>query len=421
MPLAAESRAPDVGAYDPHAATSMAAQAQRSTGRKSMGTFGATARDLDFGQKASSRDTPRDGPTSAETAAVPSTFGSGSARASARSRGPSAAMGGGSRFAPAREATGGDYYVPPALGQSKSYNGNRRTSLCGTMGSTKRFTEVKVSAPGDYSGAKPGAFASSAKKNGAQNTGFGGTSSRVSAFAAAAKAAEENASSHLTYDGAYNGTGAFAKANQATNRPSGSFASKSSQRAAVSAPEGPGAAKYNTAAVGSLASGANHSFNKSHQRGTGGFGTSARRSSEMSARDADVPGPGEYAPDISDAAPAARPSSAFASTTRKGETHVRQIDSTNLDYDAHTTDGMAATATKTFNKKAAGGTFGLGSKRQTHETKDTPGPGEYTQADPVRPTVDSGLKASKGRGTGAFASTTLRDSGQWSGFKSFLP
>ena len=289
------------------------------------------------------------------------------------------------------------------------------------MGSTKRFTEVKVSAPGDYSGAKPGAFASSAKKNGAQNTGFGGTSSRVSAFAAAAKAAEENASSHLTYDGAYNGTGAFAKANQATNRPSGSFASKSSQRAAVSAPEGPGAAKYNTAAVGSLASGANHSFNKSHQRGTGGFGTSARRSSEMSARDADVPGPGEYAPDISDAAPAARPSSAFASTTRKGETHVRQIDSTNLDYDAHTTDGMAATATKTFNKKAAGGTFGLGSKRQTHETKDTPGPGEYTQADPVRPTVDSGLKASKGRGTGAFASTTLRDSGQWSGFKSFLP
>ena len=84
---------------------------------------------------------------------------------------------------------------------------------------------------------------------------------------------------------------------------------------------------------------------------------------------------------------------------------------------------MAAVATKTFNKKGA---FGSQAARQIHESKgaDVPGPGEYRQADPLRPTVDSGLKSSKGKSTGAFASTTLRDPSQWAnntGFSSFLP
>ena len=217
---------------------------------------------------------------------------------------------------------------------------------------------------------------------------------------------------------------AFAKASEPSNKSSDAFASKSSQRGAIAMPEGPGAQQYNTAGVGSIASGANKSFNRSHQAGTGGFGTSARRTSGvMGSRPTDVPGPGEYAPDISDAEPAksARPSSAFASTTRKDV--VRKTDAPAVDYDAHAADGMAAVATKSFNKSGGGG-FGSRAARQIHETKETPGPGEYQQSDPHKATIDSGLHASKGRGTGAFASTTLRDTSQWNnqgGFSSFLP
>ena len=40
----------------------------------------------------------------------------------------------------------------------------------------------------------------------------------------AAKAAEENAASHLTYDGALNGTGAFAKANEEETETWGQYA-----------------------------------------------------------------------------------------------------------------------------------------------------------------------------------------------------
>merc|ERR1719253_1856283 len=108
----------------------------------------------------------------------------------------------------------------------------------------------------------------------------------------------------------------------------------------------------------SMAASANRSFNKSVQRGTGGFGTSARRTSDMmgARATADGPGPGEYAPDISDASTerSARPSSAFASTTSKGD-YVPKTDAPSGGaYDAHANDGMAAVATKTFNKKTTG-------------------------------------------------------------------
>jgi hypothetical protein len=279
-----------MGAYDPYAADGMAASAMRTTARKSIGSFGASARALDWGKQLP-KQTDALGPTSDETASVKSTFGP---QNSARHKGPSAAMGGGSRFAPAKQASGGENYVPPALGASKASNSNRRASLLGTMGSSKRFNEVKVCAPGDYSDAKPGAFSSSSKKKGpGANTGFGGTSSRVTAFDAAAKRAEENAASHLAYDGAYASTGAFAKASEATNKPSAAFSSKSSQRMAVQVQDGPGAQSYSTASIGSISSTANKSFNKSLQNGTGGFGTSAKRASmQLSARGADVPGPG---------------------------------------------------------------------------------------------------------------------------------
>merc|ERR1719337_608221 len=283
------------------------------------------------------------------------------------------------------------------------------------MGSSKRFNEVKVVAQGDYSDARPGAFASASKKStGAKNTGFGGTTARETAFGAAAKRAEDNASSHLSYDTSKI-TGAFAKAIAPGNKSSSAaFASKSSQRTAQPVTDGPGAQSYSTANVNSMAGNVNKSFNKSLQSGTGGFGTSARRTSEgISARGADMPGPGEYAPDISDATPrAARPSSAFASRTNKGD-YVRKSDTMGVgDYDAHTSDGMAATATKTFNRKSLG-SMGT-TKRVYHQTRaDMPGPGEYQQNDPTRPTVESNLVGGKGKGTGAFASTTLRDTSQW--------
>ena len=131
-----------------------------------------------------------------------------------------------------------------------------------------------------------------------------------------------------------------------------------------------------------------------------------------------MPGPGEYAPDVVDVSDGQvqKPSSAFASTTRKGDYVPKSNVPSATDYDAHTNDGMAAVATKTFNKSAGTGGFGSRAARQTHQTTSTPGPGEYAHADPVRPTVDSGLKANKGKVSGAFASTTLRaDPSNWRG------
>merc|ERR1719502_1275801 len=132
------------------------------------------------------------------------------------------------------------------------------------MGSSRRFEPTRECAPGDYSSARPGAFSSSSKK-GVQNTGFGGTTARETAFEAAARRAASSESAQLSYD--TSSMGAFAKAADASSR-SAAFASKSSQRTAVAVPEGPGAQSYNTASVASLASGVNKSFNKSHQAGT---------------------------------------------------------------------------------------------------------------------------------------------------------
>ena len=361
---------PDVGQYDPHARTTMAAQA--SGRRQSVGGFGTSARNLDWGKKGFASGNNNDNcgePTSAETATVKSTFDT---KSSARHRGPSSAMGGGSRFAPTKQASGGDHYVPPALGASKSVNGNRRASLLGTMGSARRFNEVKVGCgakDADYSdaAASRGAFAAASKKGGpGANTGFGGNASRVTMAEEMARKAQENASSHLSYDNAHASTGAFASKSQNSTGVSAAFASKSSQRNKIHINEGPAANAYNTAAVNSIASA--KSFNKSHQMGTGGFGTSARRTTGVvSARghESGSLGPGEYAPDLEETtqrAQSARPSSAFASTTRKSDFHVRKANAAHADYDAHKADGMAAQVTKTFNRKSSFGSMGT-SKR----------------------------------------------------------
>jgi hypothetical protein len=401
----------------------MAAQSNKSFNKKTNGTFGSTGRDSNsWLNKGGTRDenTPRSGTpngnrrashTPSDMAPLRSTFG---ANANAhRQKGPSAAMGGGSRFAPTKQAAPGpgEYYTPPALGAQKSGNFNKSGN--GTMGTTKRFQAAKEAAPGDYSDARPGAFTKS--QNGrSSNTGFGGTVSRVSVFELAANAAAANASSHLSYD-AHASTGAFAKAMQATGASSAAFASKSSQHGSAAKAEGERGADFlNLQASGSMAKAAGSSFNKSLKAGTGGFGTSAKRGSDMlSARSADAPGPGEY--DLSQRVDS-KPSAAFASTTKKEAPYVRDVsDGAGMsEYDAHKSDGMAATASKSFNRHVGTGGFGPRAAREMHgKSRDTPGPGEYQSADPSKPTVDNHAKSSKGKVSGAFASTTLRDTSSW--------
>ena len=85
-----------------------------------------------------------------------------------------------------------------------------------------------------------------------------------------------------------------------------------------------------------------------------------------------------------------------------------------MSYDPHREDGIGNV--RTFNVKAQGGAkggFGSMIPRRHHDVKETPGPGDYVKADPNAPTVDSKLNSNRGKVTGAFASTTLRDTSSW--------
>ena len=67
-----------------------------------------------------------------------------------------------------------------------------------------------------------------------------------------------------------------------------------------------------------------------------------------------------------------------------------------------------------FGRGSGGGGFGTLLPRQFHhEVQSTPGPGEYSSADVNAPTVDSNLGATKGRLSGGFASSSLRDTDDW--------
>lgn len=294
-------------------------------------------------------------------------------------------------------------------------------SSASSMGASKRFaTNAEVApGPGEYR-EQDGAFTKS--KSGVQNAGFGGTAARVTVAEEAARAAASNASSHLSYDGASKSTGAFTSAME-VGTTSAAFASKSSQRSALPVPQGPSATSYDLSEATSGFSG--KSFNKSLASGTGGFGTSAKRNSFRSNADENVPGPGAYAPDISDDAPREqKPSAAFASTTNKSSHELKGADAPSaFDYDSHKDDGMAAVATKSFNRHVGTGAFGAKAARPMHEKREVlPGAGEYTAADPNKQTMESTAKTAKGKISGAFASTTLRDTSNWatSGSK-FLP
>ena len=415
----------DAGNYDVSAHTMGAAAAKMKHSRGSFGTGRDSSQWLGGGSSARNnsprRGTPRgngesENVTSDLASKVYSSFG-GTGTAAKRG-GPSAAMGGGSRFAPVKQSAGpGEYYTPPALGASKSANFNKSSN--GTMGNTRRFAPVKEAIQGDYSDARPGAFEKSKSQSGLKNTGFGGTAARVTGPAVVAKA-----STNLSYEGAYAATGAFAKANQ-PGYTSAAFASRSNQRISAPVPQGPSPGAYDvSAAVSGFSS---KSFNKSLASGTGGFGTSARRAMDLGrSTPEDVPGPGEYAPDISDATPreAARPSAAFASTTAKNSSHVRQDEGPSAaDYDGHKTDGMGSI--KSFNRHVGTGAFGSKAAREGMEKKaaaETPGVGDYAASDPNKKSFDEVSKATRGKIGSAFASTTLRDTGSWvtSGSK-FLP
>ena len=292
------------------------------------------------------------------------------------------------------------------------------------MGNASRFTPAPDPAPG------PGEYRSqdssfSKSKSGKQNAGFGGTAARVTMAEEAERAAEKKGSTNLSYDGAYATTGAFAKATQA-GTTSAAFASKSEQRTTMAAKDGPAPGAYNVHAAAESGF-SSKSFNKSMASGTGGFGTSAKRTMDMGKPAAeDVPGPGMYAPDISDGgghATESRPSAAFASSTSKS-VEVRNADAPScFDYESHAHDGMAAVATKSFNRHVGTGSFGSKAARPMHEKKEVlPGAGEYNAVHPSKATVEATVKAGKGKVSGAFASTTLRDTTNWamSGSK-FLP
>jgi len=273
-----------------------------------------------------------------------------------------------------------------------------------TMGGTAdRFAPTKEAIQGDYSDAREGAFTKSRSASTAANTGFGGTAKRSTLDARASEAPD-------TY---YVDKGAFASANEPSG-PSSGFASKSQQRSNVELAQTPGAGAYNSHAVGSLASAAGKSFNKSAAAGSGSFGTSVKRGDGFMARTReDMPGPGAY--DASSAPRADhKPSAAFASKSEK-LVELRKTDApTSASYDPHGSDGIGNV--KSFNVRAGtgGGGFGQRAVRQMHQTKSTPGAGEYDAIDPAKQTVDQLASSSRAKGvSGAFASTTLRDTTAW--------
>ena len=76
---------------------------------------------------------------------------------------------------------------------------------------------------------------------------------------------------------------------------------------------------------------------------------------------------------------------------------------------------MAAEVNKSFNKNVGTNRFGPRATRELGErSRETPGPGGYRPADPLRPTCEVNGSA-RGRPSGSFASTARRDTSSWTG------
>lgn len=414
-PMAAT--APDPGQYAVYDVNTMAASATKLHSNPSFGAFG--------GQ--SSRELPwkREIHESVENVApIRSSFGSGSRRNSS----PSAAFSGaGNRFAAPKEGTPG----PGSYASTRSpLSPSTRLNRSASFGSrSRRFNTVKVTGPnpGAYD-PKPGAFASALQKPRSQDSGFGSRSRRGSPFATAD--AENNAPAPGTYDASAS-TGAFAGASSARGSKgsvSAAFASRSSRfdrPGSASQSAGPDPTAYSPAAYGSMAQVAVKTFNKNSTRGGSGFGTSARRPDVTTFgtqynRQA-TPGPGQY--DESNRAGSSRtrassPSSAFASRTPMHDSyHLKTAAPAATEYDAHRGSGMAAAATKSFNKLAGTGKFGPRAARALEATPvdESPAPGAYTAQDPTRPTCTATAMSSHGRPSSAFSSKEERDTSRWTG------
>lgn len=112
------------------------------------------------------------------------------------------------------------------------------------------------------------------------------------------------------------------------------------------------------------------------------------------------PGPGAYdARRVADNLGQQRPSSAFKSRVKRGESPGKQGDP-GL-YNPFTTSDLAATTNKSFNKTQQGsGAFGTRAKRADNLViPDNPGPGTYDSKTPARP---------EAKQSSAFASVTKR-------------
>ena len=364
--------------YDVTTGTMGASASKKSFNKSGGGGFGGTAK-RDTGSWGARQATPRSArqPRSEATAPSFSSFGG----KKVGSKGPSSAFGGGKdRFAPKRQAAPDSGYTPAGMGTVK-----RTTAKSAVMGGGKeRFAPVKAAAP-DYYGdaftsdfstkATSKSFNKSIAKNGA---GFGGRQERKSAVEEAAVAAAKNAPDAIYNP--YASTGAFSAVAKSGSgaKPSAAFASKSSKHAEVTRSDAPDPGLYDAYGSASMAQ-TSKSFNKAINAGAGGFGTSAKRETGPAlASDDYTPGPGAYVPDHSafDAGGSRQPSAAFASASGAGA-RLAAVDVSEAPsgpmYDPHSSDGMAVTATKTFNK--GGGTMG---RSERMEKVREAAPGDYS-------------------------------------------
>jgi len=401
---------PDPGQYESaFQADTMAAQAKKSMSKNpSAGAFGGrSARDMPWSEKNA-----QSGEGGANDAPVRSTF------AASRGSAPSAAFAGQSnRFAAVPGGTvtpgPGEYKAAPSPLQSS--NRINRSSSFGSR--SKRFTGIKMEdtpAPGTFA-PKAGAFDSASQKRRSSFGAFGGRSVRESPFAAAG-GGQNDAPAPGAYDAST--TGAFTDRSSGRSKSSAAFASRSSRfgrdLAAQAAAGVPDPGQYNPDTHSGMAREANKTFNKMSSKGGAGFGTSARRPEVDQFAAKEGPAPGSYASDerfgqASDRRSAARPSSAFASKSKGHDGHIRQHEApAATTYDAHAHTGMAAQATKSFNRLARSGSFGPRAKRQLGEgAHDTPGPGSYSDAkDPLRPSFEVTASSARGSRSSSFASTS---------------
>lgn len=396
-----KSDAPDPGIYNVYGAGDMglASKSFNKSIASGAGGFGTSAaRDTGFFNATAGAETP--GPGSYTGSSAFNTPGDALPSAAFAS-----ASGAGSRLATidVTDAPSGPSYDPHSSDGMASTAAKTFNKGGGTMGKSGRFEPTREAAPGDYM-VQPSEFSMSKSASALSNVGFGGTAARESLFGEVAVSE--------TPDTYYMGPGAF---DSKPSGPSAAFASKSGKAADVALREVGDPGAYNPYDSSSMAAQTSKSFNRSAQRGAGGFGTNAKRT-ELTVP-SDAPGPGAY--ENTDGAmlferDAFKPSAAFASAS-EARPELRSSEAPDANYDVERADGlgMAASAARTFNSKSGTGGFGAQLPRQLHEVKHTPGPGEYESTNVNAPTVSSNLGATRGKTSGAFASDVLRTSDDW--------